>query len=265
METIRIGSIDVSRFILGGNPISGFSHQGAEVDCRMRHFFSAAQVKRLLREAESLGVNTFLGRADRHMARLMLEHWDEGGQMQWIAQTAPELGSIERGIETAIHAGAKACYVHGGVMDHLLEHGKLDEVPPTIEMIRRAGMPAGVAGHLPQVLQWAEREIDVDFYMCSYYNPSSRRDSPERSLGYDECYSDADRQDMVDIIPTLSKPAIHYKVLAAGRKDPSDAFAFAAEHLRPGDAVCVGVYDEANPNMLREDIDLLDRSLAERR
>jgi hypothetical protein len=50
--------------------------------------------------------------------------------------------------------------------------------------------------------------------------------------------------------------------LGAGRKDPAEAFAFAARHLRPGDAVCVGIYDEHKPDMLREDVRLFEQALS---
>jgi inorganic triphosphatase YgiF len=66
----------------------------------------------------------------------------------------------------------------------------------------------------------------------------------------------------VRAVQHLSKPAIHYKVLAAGRNDPQEAFAFVARYLRSQDGVCVGVYSKHNPNMLREDLELLESSIA---
>ena len=35
VENIQIGGVKVSRFILGSNPFSGFSHQGEEADQAM--------------------------------------------------------------------------------------------------------------------------------------------------------------------------------------------------------------------------------------
>jgi len=258
MKCIALGRLEVSRFILGSNPISGFSHQSPEMDSRMRHYFTSAQTKRLYRDAESLGVNTIIARADHHIMRLFMEYWDEGGKAQWIAQTCPEIGTMERGVANAINGGAKACYIHGGLMDNLFAQGKLDEVPKGIEMIRGAGMPAGIAGHNPEVFKWAERELDCDFYMCCYYNPSSRDQNPEHQAGSREWFLDKDRQIMVDLIATLSRPVIHYKIMAAGRNDPAEAIAFAKSHMRPTDAVCVGVYDENNPDMLRENVELFE-------
>ena len=69
---------------------------------------------------------------------------------------------------------------------------------------------------------------------------------------------------MIDLIGRLSKPVIHYKVLAAGRNDPAEAFATVAKHLRPNDAVCVGVFTRDQPHMVREDVDLFEAALAGR-
>lgn len=258
MQTVNIGSLEVSRFILGTNPVSGFSHQSPEMDSRMKHYFTVAQVKRLFREAESLGITAVIARSDHYIMRVLMEYWDEGGSLQWIAQTCPEVGTMERGIQNAVNGGAKACYIHGGVMDNLFANGRLNEVPAGIEMIRKAGLPAGIAGHNPDVFGWAERELDVDFYMCSYYNPSSRDRSPEHQANVREWFFDKDRRIMAELIATLSRPAIHYKIMAAGRNDPAEALAFAKQHMRDTDAVCVGIYDQDKPQMLRENVELFE-------
>jgi hypothetical protein len=259
---VKIGNLSVSRMIIGGNPFSGFSHQSPARDAEMRHYYTAARIKQTLGRAELLGINTHLARTDPHVMRYLLEYWDEGGTIQWFAQTAPELGTLLRGVERALAGGAKGIYVHGGVMDHLLAVGKLDEVPPAIERIRRAGLAAGVAGHDPRVFEWAEKNLDCDFYMCSYYNPIARTESGEHRPGQQDSFDPADREAMVRTIARLSKPAIHYKVMAAGRNDPREALTFVARHLRPQDAVCIGFFTQAAPNAIEEDLRLLEEALA---
>jgi hypothetical protein len=69
---------------------------------------------------------------------------------------------------------------------------------------------------------------------------------------------------MTRLIARLSKPAIHYKVMAAGRNTPAEAFAYVARHLRPTDAVCVGIFTKNKPDMLREDVELLKQGLLAR-
>ena len=254
----QFGSLPVSRLIIGGNPFSGFSHQGLERDAEMRHYFTAAHIKQALWQAERLGVNTVICRADHHVMRLLMEFWDEGGTLQWIAQTCPELGPIKNGVHNAIAGHAAACYIHGGSMDYALANNSFDEVHEAIAIMRDAGLPVGVAGHKPEVFPWAEEHLDVDFYMCCYYNPTPRDAAPEHVHGATEWFHDADRTRMVEVISGLRKPAIHYKVFAAGRNEPRAALAFVAQHLRPQDAVCVGVFPKDKPDMLAEDLRLLE-------
>ena len=260
---IPLGPLSVSRLILGGNPFSGFSHQTPGRDREMRRYYTTARIKETLRHAEDLGVNTFLGRTDRHIRRVLLEYWDDGGAIQWFAQTCPEYGPPGNSVAGAASAGAAACYVHGGQMDFLLAQGRMQDVHDAVAQTREAGMAAGIAGHGPQVFAWAEENLDVDFYMCSYYNPSRRDEHPEHTPGTHERFAPTDREAMVDVIGHLSRPAIHYKVLAAGRNDPREAFGLVARHLRPCDAVCVGVYTRHHPQMLDEDLRMLESSLQE--
>ncbi|MFO7976293.1 MAG: hypothetical protein R6V12_16855 [Candidatus Hydrogenedentota bacterium] len=258
---IYLGDVPVSRMIIGGNPFSGFSHQTEMKDREMCRYFTTQRIKDTLRRAESLGVNTHLGRADHHIIRVLLEYWDEGGSIQWIAQTCPEVGDIPRGIQNGIRGGAKACYVHGGVMDFRFAQNQLDDIPDAIAMIHDAGLPAGIAGHNPEVFEWAEDHLELDFYMCSYYNSANRDKDAEMRSGTAAWFRPEDRERMATLIQELSKPVIHYKVMAAGRNDPKEALAFVAQHLRPQDAVCIGIYPHDKPDMLEEDIALLEESL----
>jgi hypothetical protein len=262
MTTIQIGALRVSRFILGSNPFSGFSHQGGEWDMAMRHYFTTARIKAVIREAEALGVNTLIARADHHVLRLLLEYWDEGGTIQWFAQTCPEVGSPEVSVERAAAYGAKACHIHGGVMDFLYAQGRLGEVPGIVAKIRDRGMLAGVAGHDPRTHEWARDHLDIDFHMCSHYNPIPREENAEHRSGTAERYEAADRDRMVRVIATIDRPVIHYKVLAAGRNDPAAAFRFTAAHMRAGDAVCVGVFPRDKGDMLAADVGFLAAALS---
>jgi len=264
MDTIRLGQHRVSRLILGSNPFSGFSHQGSDRDLAMKRYYTTDTIKSTLRDAEALGINTVIGRTDHHVMRVLLEYWDQGGAIQWFAQTCPEVGSHEACVSRAAAGGAKACHIHGGVMDHLFAQGGLGEIPPVVDMIHRKGMLAGIAGHNPKVIEWAEKNLDADYYMCSYYNSAHRDQRAEHVPGAEEWFLEEDRRIMTELIATLSKPVIHYKVMAAGRNDPAEAFAYVARHLRQGDAVCVGVFTQGIPDMLKNDIELLDSALASR-
>ncbi len=137
MEYINIGSIRASRFILGSNPFSGFSHQGSEKDIEMMDYYTSERIKKVWMHAEKLGINTCIARADNHIIRLLREYWNEGGKIQWIAQVSNDIqGSMSVGLDYAVKAGAKGCFLHGGVMDFMLEKKKIHEIKPLISKIK---------------------------------------------------------------------------------------------------------------------------------
>ncbi|MDP6380062.1 MAG: hypothetical protein QF662_01850 [Phycisphaerae bacterium] len=262
MDYVQFGDVKVSRFILGSNTFSGFSHQSVETDTAMKRYFTTERIKQTIRDAEALGVNTLLARTDHHMMRVLLEYWDQGGKAQWFAQTCPEVGDHQACVTRAASGGAKACHIHGGIMDYVFAQNKLDEIPPVIKMIRDSGMLAGIAAHNPKVIEWAEANLDVDYYMCCHYNPTPRDEKADHVHGAEEYFREEDRETTAQLIQTLSRPVIHYKVLACGRNDPASAFDYTARNMRDGDAVCVGVFPKDKPEMLRKDVELLEAALA---
>jgi len=259
MDTTTIGDLRLSRLLLGSNPFSGFSHQGVERDERMVHHYTVARIKEALFEAERLGITGLVARTDFHVMRTLLEYRDDGGRLQWLAQTCPEVGDSEACVRRAARGGAVACHVHGGVMDHLVAQGRAGEVAGAIALIRSLGMKAGIAGHVPAVFEWAERHLDVDYYMCCYYNPTPRTDDPEHVHGAVEEYREEDRRAMTNLLQALSRPVIHYKILAAGRNDPEEAFATCAGRMRPQDLACIGIFSGDDPGMLETDVRLFEK------
>jgi hypothetical protein len=263
-KTVMLGQVAVSRFILGGNPFGGYSHWTVARDNEMLDWYTMEQVKETYRLAERAGVTAHLGRADNFIIRALREHRNEGGRLTWIAQTCPGVGSLMHGVHNAIHGKAACCFLHGGEMDNRVFNRDTAEIFDAVKAIKDAGMAAGVAGHNTETIRWAADHLEPDFFMTCYYNPSDRRRRPLRDYSDEEQYLAEDRDAMCALIQQLPAPAIHYKVLAAARNDPREAFAYVAEVYRPGDAVCVGIFTKANPNMIREDVDLLETALRAR-
>lgn len=259
MDYVKIAGVELSRLLVGGNPFSGFSHQGQQRDEEMVHYYSAANIKKVLFDAEKLGLTGFVARTDVHILRVLIEYRDEGGKLKWLGQTAPEVGPPEVSIERAAAHGATGCHIHGGVVDNLLANNKGDELKRAVDLLRRKKLLAGVAGHKPAIFEWAEKNVDADYYMCCYYNPIPREKRPEHVQGSEELFRQEDRKAMTDLIQTLSKPVIHYKILAAGRNDPEQAFAFACQKMRPRDLALIGVFPKDNPEMLRQDVRLFEK------
>ena len=56
MRTVQFGDVEVTRFVIGGNPFSGFSHQGPQRDKEMVRYYTVARIKEALRKAEAAGI-----------------------------------------------------------------------------------------------------------------------------------------------------------------------------------------------------------------
>ncbi len=257
VPTVALGRLQVTRLLLGGNPFAGFSHQSRERDAEMRAWYTDERIVQTLFEAQSLGLSAVVARGDAHMARCLRRYWSEGGTMVWVAQTASEAETPAAGARFCLDEGASACFIHGGVVDHCIAQQRYADLVAAVEAIRAHNAPAGIAGHVPEDFRWAEANLEADFYMVCYYNPIPRQGSPHHQHGYDEAFPLEDRAERVALIRDLGRPAIHYKVLAAGRLPAREGLAFAAAHMRAGDAVCLGIYTADKPGMLREDRDIL--------
>jgi len=258
MRKIEFGDVEVSRLVIGGNPFSGFSHQGPERDREMMRYYTTARIKDALRKAEAAGINTFFGRTDGHIRRLLLEYWDQGGEIQWFGQTASELGDQLKAIRDAAATGAKGVYVHGGLVDHWFAQREYDIFKMALQTMRECGVAAGFAGHSIEAHTWIRDHLDPDFQMCSYYDPSSRAGDPHHVSTHGEKWDDNHRDRMVALIETMPRPVVHYKVFAGGNKPIRDGFKFLATGMRENDLVCIGHYLGDNPNMIAENAKTFD-------
>jgi len=215
----------------------------------MLDYYTVDRIKATLRECEEQGVNTFLGRGDNHIQRLLREYWNEGGTLQWIAQTAPERASVEANIRQIHGTGAVACFLHGGMADGLFREGDPEVMRDWIALIKELGMVAGMASHHYEFpLRAEEMDLGCDFYMCCFYLSESYKRG--------ELYLEEDRDNMAATIRAIDKPCLAYKIMAAGRNDPEEAFSYAFANIKPSDAVVVGVYTKHHPTQVAEDVAL---------
>jgi uncharacterized membrane protein YphA (DoxX/SURF4 family) len=235
----RIGRLDVSRVIMGGNLIGGWAHARdlLYVSQLVKTYHSDQKVFETLRLAEQCGINTFL--TNPQLARVINAYWRrEGGRIQFISDCGYK-GDVLAGIPLSIDTGASACYVHGGIADGLAKDGKTDVIGRALELIRRNGVPAGIGAHKLETVQaCVAAGVAPDFWVktlhhCDYW--SARKDVENDNIW---CVNPEETAAYMSALP---QPWIAYKVLAAGAIHPNEGFRHA---FRNGaDFVCVGMYD----------------------
>jgi hypothetical protein len=87
--------------------------------------------------------------------------------------------------------------------------------------------------------------------MVCFYNFSGRRGRIDVA-DPGERYHPDDPAKAVAVIRELPKPCLAYKVLAAGRRDAREAFAYAFENIKATDAVVTGVFTKDHPTQVAE-------------
>ncbi|HOS95079.1 MAG TPA: hypothetical protein PLQ54_17320 [Armatimonadota bacterium] len=253
---IEFAGLVVSRLMVGGNPFSGNSHQPGSASREMRDYFTTARIIEVLARCESLGITTFVGRADAHIIRVLHEYWNAGGRVAWIAQTAPEMRSVDENIRRAVGEGARAVYIHGGWFDERWEAGDLADVDRALATIHSLSVPAGIGGHIPEYHLAAVGQLAADFHMVSCY----RCGSIHAAKG--ETFDPADFAPALAAMGQLPRPCIAFKLLGAGRFDPAVQIPAALRAIKPTDAILVGFYPKHQPRQVEDVVALVQRGVA---
>ncbi len=248
---VSFGKHRISRLIVGGNPVSGTSHLSPQLSREMVDYFTAERVKQLLRACEAAGINTWQSRGDRHIIRLLNEYRLEGGQIQWIGQTASEMADVPRNIGAMADMKPLGIYHHGSQTDKLWAAGKIDEAYEMLKVIRQTGCQVGLGTHIPEVVDYVESKgWDLDFYMTCLYNLSRTREEAEKLAGRpvpDELFWDPDREQMLARVRKTRKTCLIFKVYGATRHCDSPARMLAALELamsyaKPQDCFVIGMF-----------------------
>lgn len=251
LPRVSFGSHSISRLIVGGNPVSGNSHVSDAMSGDMMDYFTAANTCKMLAACEQAGIDTWQSRGDRHIVRLLREYRNQGGRIQWIAQTASELADIPRHIKDLAAQGARGIYHHGTMTDKLWAAGRVDQIRDTLRVMRDTGVRVGLGTHLPEVIDYVEdKDWDVDFYMTCLYNLSRTRAQAEAVAGHPvqgEFFWPPDREQMLRRVRKTAKQCLIFKVYGASRHcrttaDMAAALRLVADYAKPADCVVIGMF-----------------------
>ncbi len=110
----RIGKLNVSRLISGGNLISGWAHSRDlhYVPSLMRAYNTPEKVMDTLQLLEEHGVNTIIADPIKKPKEIFARYWKErGGKIQWIAEGHPDIDDWKTNMRESIDFGAAAVYI----------------------------------------------------------------------------------------------------------------------------------------------------------
>lgn len=264
LPTIKLGSHRVTRLVVGSNPIYGYSHFNPQYDQHMLEWFTDERIVKLLVDCETAGINTWQASFNHAMTRQFPKIRGAGCKLQFICLVAswhydenmgrtPEIildGTIKCA-KAAAAFNAIAAVFHGGATDILYRAGKIDLLKTYIASVHDMGMMAGISTHNPRILETLhEKGFGNDFYMTGLHYVTRHPEEWIKEIGtlpLDEGWVASDPPKMAAAIRHVDKPALVYKVLAAGRKCHSEeqkrqAIEWAYKNIKPTDGAIIGLY-----------------------
>jgi uncharacterized membrane protein YphA (DoxX/SURF4 family) len=255
----KIGKHEISRLIMGGNLIGGWSHARdlIYVDTLFKAYNQEAKVYETLRLGEEAGINTInIG----FPSNALLAKYKKltGSKIQVISQIGPnmETGDYYEFINKAIDFGADILQVQGNWCDWLVRDKKIDVIQKMLEKIRSQGIVAGLGAHsIESLIACEEAGIIPDYYMKTMHHENYWSAHPRENRHPFEVdgenFLDHNRfhnnmfclfpERTVAFVNRAKVPVMGFKVLAAGAIEPKDGFKWAFDN--GADFICVGMFD----------------------
>ena len=250
----KIGKLEISRLILGGNPIGGWLHSRdlKYVDALARAYLTDDKKMQIFQMAENCGINTILGHPV--MIPVLTTYWSKGiGKIKWISDCG---GDFPLAAQQSIDGGCSAGYCQGETTDRLVRQGDFKTIEKGLDVLRKAGLPAGIGAHYIDSLKaCVSNGLIPDFWMktCHHHNYwSAFPDQPVRDNRYDD-----KPEETVAFFANRKEPFIAFKVLAAGAIPPADGIRYVLEN--GGDFICLGMFDF---NMI-QDVNIFNEVMAD--
>jgi hypothetical protein len=257
MPTGKIGKLDISRLIIGGNLIGGWAHSRdlIYVSKLFKAYNTQEKIFETLALAEQHGINTIL-LADSLLDIINKYKKETGGKIQTIIDFRPNENNPTAGIDKVIDKGADTIYLHGASCDNCVKKNQIVVMEKALEYIQKKGMPAGIGCHSFYVLEQSrDVKLEPDYWVKTFHHdkywsahPKEKREpfsvDAKQSDKHDEIHDNMfclEPEETIEFFKTEKKPWIAFKTLAAGAIPPRNGFTYAFEN--GADFITVGMFD----------------------
>lgn len=246
----RIGNLQVSRLLLGGNLLTHFTHSRdlKYVYKLAAHYNTSEKILETLAIAEQNGVNTLVIHTVPQVFETLRKYrFDMGGKIQWIVcPTAPvgnDLSEYAKQVKALVDDKVEAIYLWGVHADKLVAEGRGEAIARLVDLAKEHGIPSGVGAHdLNVIMECEKTKVNADFYIKTLHHHKYETAPQPHELTAPTNdipgYWCRNPQETVEFMANVEKPWIAFKVMAAGAIPPPSAFQYAftngADHILAG-------------------------------
>jgi len=256
----KIGKHEISRLVMGGNLIGGYSHARDLIyaDQLFKAYNNERKVYETLMLGEAAGINTInIGFASNDLLHKYKKA--TGSKIKVISQIAADVkdeSTLFDAMHKAINFGVDILQIQGNWVDWMTRDQHLDRIGRLLDKIKEEGFTAGLGAHtIDSLIACKEQGIIPDYYMKTMHHDQYWSATPrENRVPFEQdgpVYLDHNKyhQNIFDGFPDrtvnffkdTTVPVMGFKVLAAGALEPADGFRWAFEN--GADFICVGMFD----------------------
>lgn len=246
------GKHEISRLILGTNPLMGYSHFNRTMELCMREWMTPERRIETVLAAEQAGITTWQLHYQQETIETLKGIRARGSKLKVFLLSDFELHKDFTMIPNIAKLGFLGMAHHGNRTDEAFRSKNMDRVLEFVKRVKDTGVMAGVSTHNPEVVDWIESKgWPLDYYMTCLYRVSRTPEESkalmngERPLG--EPFLEKDPARMTAAVRKTNKPCLAFKLLGAGRAGAAReqieaAMRFAYTNIKPGDAAIVGMW-----------------------
>jgi hypothetical protein len=245
---------------MGGNLIGGYAHSRdlLYVARLLREYNTDSKIFETFEIAEQSGVNMVQvssGSVD-HVVRYRKERGGKIQMMVCVDVDQADVGKVKDQIREFVDKGVELLYTHGERTDRQMMAGHVDVVGRTVDLIKAAGVPAGIGSHSLETPIASEKHgLNPDYYVKTFHpdnywsaTPAGKREewcwyngsSPDHDRYHDNIF-DLNPGRTIDFMKSVTKPWFAFKVMAAGALPAQIGINFAFQH--GADFVIAGMFD----------------------
>jgi hypothetical protein len=189
LPTIKLGPHAVTRLVIGGNPIYGFSHFNKLFSEHQKAWHTPERVVELLQHCEVKGLKRGRSVITNGPLRIWPAIVTPAAKMNWLCLSKPDWGPNPEMFEAAAKLKPIGIAPHGAGRA-VRRQNKLDVLADILKRIRDTGVRVGLSAHDPALIELSKKRVGrgLLYVRAAYYLTRAARGPrksarPERAAG----------------------------------------------------------------------------------